>query len=46
MKNLLDWKLMWTLLASFAVYMYVVAPMLAPKATTTTASNGTTTARK
>lgn len=30
MKNLLDWKLMFTLLATFAVYMYVVAPMLTP----------------
>ena len=45
--KLLDWKLMVTLLATFAVYMYVIAPMLAPKATTTTppTSNGTTTAR-
>ena len=45
--KLLDWKLMVTLLATFAVYMYIVAPMLAPKATTTTTptSNGSSTAR-
>ena len=45
--KLLDWKLMVTLLATFAVYMYVIAPMLAPKTTTTTThtSNGSTTAR-
>jgi hypothetical protein len=36
-----------TLIATFAVYMYIVAPMLAPKATTTTTppANGSTTAR-
>tara|TARA_Y100000996_G_C22186305_1_gene505037 strand:+ start:318 stop:461 length:144 start_codon:yes stop_codon:yes gene_type:complete len=45
--KLLDWKLMVTLLATFAVYMYVIAPMLAPKTTTTTTptSNGSSTAR-
>ena len=40
MKNLLDWKLMVTLLATFAVYMYVVAPMLAPKTNGTNGTNG------
>lgn len=32
MKDLLNWKLMFTLLVTFAVYMYIVAPMFAPKA--------------
>ena len=45
MTNLLDWKLMITLLATFTVYMYVVAPMLAPKATTTPTTPASSTAR-
>jgi len=45
MKDLFDWKLMITLLATFAVYMYVIAPMLAPKPATTTTTPASATAR-
>jgi hypothetical protein len=40
MKKIFDWRLMVTLLATFAVYMYVVAPMLAPKTNGTNGTNG------